>query len=75
MARFKALEDRLSEHVGIRLTVEEKRIAMHLADEAGVTLTALLRRMLTRRAKAKGIEEAPEKPPPPRPGRPRKPRR
>ena len=72
MTRFKPQEERLSEHVGIRLTPEEKRIAVHMAESEGTTLTALIRQMLKRRAAAKGIKEAPEKPAPPRRGRPPK---
>ena len=72
MVRFKSPEDRLSEHVGIRLTPEEKRIATHLAELEGLTLTVLIRRMLAQRAARKDVSDPPPKPLPQRRGRPRK---
>jgi hypothetical protein len=72
MAHFKRPEDKASESVTFRLTVDERSLLDHLAGIEGVTLTDLFRELIMARASEIGIHEAPPPQPRRRPGRPRK---
>ena len=71
MTRHVHHHDRLSEHLGVRLTPEEKRRLVHLAAEADISVGELVRRLIDEEALRLGITEAPAEK---RrgPGRPRK---
>lgn len=72
MANFKSPDDRASETVTFRLTLEERRLLDHLAGLGQVTLTDLLRDLLRKEASRLGVEAVPEKPPRRRRGRPKR---
>jgi hypothetical protein len=72
MAHYKRPEDKASESVTFRLTVDERSLLDHVAQVEGVTLTDLFRELLGARAAEIGIHDAPPPQPRRRPGRPRK---
>ncbi len=61
MSRFTTPEERLSEFLGVRMTPEQKRITITMAEDEGITVGKLVRGLLKKRAAAKGIKEAPPK--------------
>ena len=72
MSMYRDPYTRASETVMFRLTLDEKRLLVHLAGLEEMTLTDLFRGMLHRRAGEMGVFEIPPPPPQRGPGRPRK---
>ncbi|MCP4678849.1 MAG: hypothetical protein GY854_25850 [Deltaproteobacteria bacterium] len=69
MANYKHPNDRASETVTFRLTLDERRLFDHLAKRDKKSRTDLLRHLLIARAEQLGIDELPAAPRTKRPGR------
>ncbi len=72
MAHYKHPEDRASETVTFRLTLDERRLLDHLAKREKRSRTDLVRHLLVARAEQLGIDKLPVEPKIRRPGRPKK---
>ncbi|MCP4197174.1 MAG: hypothetical protein GY762_08490 [Proteobacteria bacterium] len=75
MARYKNPEERASETVTFRLTFEERRLLGYLADAEQLSLTDLIRFLLTEHAEKMGVVEVPASPAQTRPGKQRQKKR